>query len=135
MLPFNCFYLPGAQILLNGEVTNRTEFCAGESLTLVCRNEVGQDAYSWTIPGTNIGPNDLQVANGTRTANMDGFSSVFISRNEARLMFTAVEFLRSETIICRDSLNNLNTEMFTISLHGMTLGYYLSSKHSNFSNR
>ena len=108
-------------MLLNGKVTNRTEFCAGESLTLVCSG-TDRSASSWTIPGTSLKPNDLQVSSGVRTVNMEGFLSQYISGNEARLTFIAVSFLNDTNITCRDSLNNIDVENFLISLHGMTLG-------------
>ncbi len=106
-------------MLLNDVVTDRTQFCVGESLTLVCNNNTV--TYSWRV-GSIITGNSLQVTPGTTTSTVMNFTATYISMTETRLQFMIPAVFDNNTVFtCFDVTNAVEVSTTTLQLHGMCL--------------
>ena len=80
-----------------GTATNRTQFCIGEVLTLVCRGVT--TSYIWEIPPLITGM-ELLATIVFRMNSFNNFNATFVSDTESTLVFVASMNLNDTVISC-----------------------------------
>ena len=92
------------EMQVNGDATNitdRTEFCVGEIMTLVC--SYSTRIYVWQVPPA-IDGNIFQVSRFTPMSTMNGMNATYVSKNESTLVFVASVNLNGSDIRCVDGV-------------------------------
>ena len=104
------------EIQIKGTSTARTQFCVGEILTLVCRNDT--IAYLWKIQSVTETYN-LVVTRGFPMYSINNFTVTLVSDTESTLMFEASMNLNGSEIRCLNGY--IPAPLFsstTLLLHG-----------------
>ena len=84
-------------------ITNRTEFCVGEIMTLVCSYRYSTIEYVWQVPASLYG-NHFRVSQFGRMSTLDGMNATYVSKNESTLVFVASVNLNGANIRCFDGV-------------------------------
>ena len=98
------YYFTGSalDIEIDGDLSNRTQFCVGESITFFCSG--GGGSYDWIIPSLSVAfatSISLQVA----SESTFGFTARRLSASRSSLNVIAFDTLNGANISCRDAGN------------------------------
>ena len=85
------------EIQVYGVATTTTQFCIGEILTLVCRNDT--TVYIWQVPPVITGTK-FQVTPANPTASVNNINATYVSHTESTLVFVASKSLNVSVIRC-----------------------------------
>ena len=117
---FKCFYFYSSgsalDITIDGDLSNSTQFCVGENITLFCSG--GSGSYVWIVPSLSISLSTTfsQVVNSESTF---GFTARRLSFIRSFLNVIAFDRLNDTNISCVDGGNEDILSSAIVGIFGM----------------